>query len=75
MTTIFNGREVEIEISFSRCIEDCFVENAWYVDTGEALTADELDVLQEQDRDLIDEAWHERAVGYADYLCDLAQDK
>lgn len=74
MVTTFNGREVECEVSFAREPEDCFIESAVYTDTGEALTSDELDTLQDEAGALIDEAYNERAIDHADMLLDRAKE-
>ncbi len=75
MIVTFNGREVECEVSFAREVEDCFIESAVYTDTGEALTSDELDLLQDEAGGQIDEAHAEHLQGAAEAWADAQQDR
>lgn len=58
MNLYLNGRKaVDCHVTFgaTKDICDAFLEEAWWDDTGEALTHDELDQLQEANEDLVQE--------------------
>lgn len=70
MQTKYKNRQVEYEVQYESCAEDCFITSATYVDSGIELCDDELDKLQEQEVMAIDEAWFENQVGRAEYMMD-----
>lgn len=75
MITVFNGREVECEVSIASEPEDCFIESAVYTDTGEPLDSDELDLLQDAAGELLDEAYQDARQGAADAAYDRMKDE
>lgn len=67
MKAQLNNREVEIiEIQQEKDPCDSFILEAVYVDTGEELTRDELDVLTSECADMIYEDWidHNTSTAY-----------
>ncbi len=67
MLYILQGREVEYELEYASCYEDTFVGQAYFTDTHEELSVDQIDLLQDAVTDTIYDAWFEHQLGKADY--------
>lgn len=71
MIVVFNRRQVEVD-QIGGDIEEPVVYNAWYIDTDEKLTDDEMDELAYKYADTLSQALIEL---WADMAYDLYNDK
>jgi len=76
MKTTFKNRPVEIEsISHDRYDScDSFIELAYYADTDEELTDEELQELTDENQDLVYKSWFERQIDAAESAYDASRD-
>lgn len=65
-----NGREVYIESIDGDNLADAFISEAYYEDTGEPLSDDELYILSNHYPDVIEEMLLDQQIGRADALHD-----
>ncbi len=75
MKGIFNDRPVEVTMMhYASDPVDCFIEEAYYIDTEKDLTDEECQAMTDQSPELVQEMWNEYQIDRADALLDSWKD-
>lgn len=62
MKTIYNGAVVICELVYGKQPEETFIDSAYYIDTGEELSNDDIVILQLECDGALDEAHYEHLI-------------